>query len=348
MIRPGPLSLLALTLVSSLACQGTAQPPPSPAPLASAPEPTPPAAPASVAGPSEAPAPPAPPALPAELPSDLDVTRLEPLATCSKRTCTLPKTLPREAKPDASGPVAIWRQRLEGREAKLNVPASREGSLFGLVLAGRVSARAGKDAPNTLETWSAFHAPRGGLTLASEGDDATLLLVHVTRPASAPAAPAPRTAPPALEVQHLRDQSDLVWGRGTFRARLAFEGADRAASFGLLRGAPSAPVALHKHEGSWEILIALRAEGNFRLDTNSGQGPARALQDGQSVAVPPDTTHAWEPSGTRPLIGVQLYVPPGPEQRFHKLAEGEAAKSSPPPADPAKLGPREVGPRSSL
>ncbi|HEU4404914.1 MAG TPA: cupin domain-containing protein [Polyangiaceae bacterium] len=336
MSRPGPPALPTFALLASLACQGPAPPAPAPAPPAATSEPAPAPAPASAAASGDAPAaaPPSAPALPAELPTDLDVARLEPLATCSKRACALPRPPPRGAQPEPSSPAAIWRQRLEGREAKLTVPASREGSLFGLVLAGRVSARAGNDAPAALEAWDAFHSDRGGLTLACDGDEATLLLVQIARPAS-PAANAPRTGP-AFEVQRLREQGDLVWGRGAFRARPAFEGPARAASFGLLRGAPSAPVALHKHEGSWEILIALRAEGTFRLDTGSGQGTPRPLQDGRALAIPPEAPHAWEPAGTRPLIGVQLYVPPGPEQRFHKLADDEAAKGSPRPPEPTK------------
>jgi quercetin dioxygenase-like cupin family protein len=129
----------------------------------------------------------------------------------------------------------------------------------------------------------------------------------------------------------LRDQPDLVWARGAFRARLAFEGPERPASFGLLRGAPAAPVAPHQHDNSWEILINLRADGTFRLDSETGPRP---ISDGHVVSIPPATRHAFEPAGTRPLIGVQLYLPPGPEQRFHKLAADEAAQSPPPPEAP--------------
>jgi hypothetical protein len=40
------------------------------------------------------------------------------------------------------------------------------------------------------------------------------------------------------------------------------------------------------------------------------------------VAVPSGVEHAFVPGGTRPFVAVQLYVPPGPEQRFRKLAAG--------------------------
>ena len=37
-----------------------------------------------------------------------------------------------------------------------------------------------------------------------------------------------------------------------------------------------------------------------------------------NVGVP----HAYRPAGTSPLVSVQLFLPPGPEQRFKKLASG--------------------------
>ncbi len=334
MIRSRRLAPSALALFAALGCQGQAPPsPPAPAPPTPAPAPAPPdTAPATSAA---SPEPPAPPALPAELPSDLDLARLEPLETCAKRACALAGPFPPSAKPAAPSPVALWRQRLEGRDAKLTTPALRGGSLYGIVLGGRATLRAGRATPSALEPWDTFYAERGGVTIGCDGDDATLLLVHVTRPAAASSPPSAAGAP--FDVVRLREQGDLVWARGAFRARLAFEGPGRPASFGLLRGAPTAPVAAHRHEGSWEILIALRAEGSFRLDEaapNAGQ--PRPLDDGRHVAIPPGAQHAWAPAGTRPLIGVQLYVPPGPEQRFRKLAADEAAQGAAPPPAPTK------------
>ena len=53
------------------------------------------------------------------------------------------------------------------------------------------------------------------------------------------------------------------------------------------------------------------------------------MQDGMVVAMPKGTLHAWLPGGKKPLLALQMYVPPGPEQRFKKLA-ADAAAAAPP------------------
>ncbi len=45
--------------------------------------------------------------------------------------------------------------------------------------------------------------------------------------------------------------------------------------------------------------------------------------DGSIFAVPPATKHAFKAAGTDPTLAIQVYSPPGPEQRFKKLAEGK-------------------------
>jgi len=52
---------------------------------------------------------------------------------------------------------------------------------------------------------------------------------------------------------------------------------------------------------------------------------------GTIAMIAPGVPHAWKPSGSSPLIAVQMYWPPGPEQRFKKLAEESPA---PPPPKP--------------
>ena len=81
-----------------------------------------------------------------------------------------------------------------------------------------------------------------------------------------------------------------------------------------------APVAEHVHPDSWEILCAVDAAGTFTLD-----GKDQRLGPKQIVVVPPNTKHAWKPDDGKKLVAIQLYGPPGPEQRFKKLAEQDAA-----------------------
>lgn len=85
---------------------------------------------------------------------------------------------------------------------------------------------------------------------------------------------------------------------------------------GRLEG--SAAVPEHTHPGSWEILAAIDANGTFVLDGTEGKlGPK------QVVMVPPGAKHAWKPEPGSVLVAVQLYSPPGPEQRFVALAAAD-------------------------
>ena len=112
-------------------------------------------------------------------------------------------------------------------------------------------------------------------------------------------------------------------------ARIGFEGDGQKASLGVLLGSKDAPVTQHKHDGSWEILVALRAEGTARRAESAAASETAkvSVSDGTVVAIPKGALHAWEPGGTKPLVAVQLYVPPGPEQRFKELSEKASAPS---------------------
>jgi hypothetical protein len=81
------------------------------------------------------------------------------------------------------------------------------------------------------------------------------------------------------------------------------------------------------------MLGVLRADGTLRraaAEAGSGAADLAAIRiaDGAIAAIPTGALHAWEPDGTKPLVAVQLYVPPGPEQRFKQLA-GVADASKP-------------------
>ncbi len=89
----------------------------------------------------------------------------------------------------------------------------------------------------------------------------------------------------------------------------------------LGRLAGSAPVKEHDHPNSWEILCAVEASGTFSLD-----GVQARLGKRQVVVIPPGKRHAWQPDEGTSLVGIQIYAPPGPEQRFKALA----AEASPP------------------
>lgn len=143
---------------------------------------------------------------------------------------------------------------------------------------------------------------------------------------SQPIAPCPIRARPATEkkVVRAKDAPELRWAGGTMSAHLDV-GTKLSPELYLGRLAGTAGVAEHTHPTSWEILAAVEASGTFVLD-----GTERKLGPRQIVMVPPGAKHAWKPDPGSKLVAIQMYSPPGPEQRFVALAAGAA-----PPALPA-------------
>jgi mannose-6-phosphate isomerase-like protein (cupin superfamily) len=111
----------------------------------------------------------------------------------------------------------------------------------------------------------------------------------------------------------------LAWAGGKMTAHLDLQ-ADVLPELYVGRLAGTMPVAEHTHPGTWEVLCAVEARGTLRLD-----GEDRRVEPRSCFAVPPDAKHAWQPDDGSKLVAVQLYSPPGPEQRFKKLAADSAA-----------------------
>ncbi len=121
----------------------------------------------------------------------------------------------------------------------------------------------------------------------------------------------------AKKVFRAKNVKPLVWAGGAMQATLLVEKDDAPLAYvGLLEG--TAPVAEHVHDGSWEVLCAIDAAGDFTL-----AGQKARLGPRQCVSVPPATKHAWSPDAGSKLRAVQFYVPAGPEQRFRGLAAAE-------------------------
>jgi quercetin dioxygenase-like cupin family protein len=132
-----------------------------------------------------------------------------------------------------------------------------------------------------------------------------------------------RPVGPTKRVIRAAVAPELVWAGGTMRAHLDVEKeVSPEAYLGRLEG--TAPVAEHLHATSWEIIMAVDATGTFTLDGK----PAR-LGPRSVVAVPPNVKHAWQPDEGSKLVAVQMYAPPGPEQRFRTLAAA-AVDAGPP------------------
>lgn len=186
--------------------------------------------------------------------------------------------------------------------------------------------------------WSAFRAPGGGVTLGGTGGTAArvALVVVVADPKAAGAGLAAHLnrrdkpgAPPgwAWKVRRkpvgtfsFESRGDLAWGGGAYHARIGWKAEDKpAAALDLLRFSKDAAVAEHAHEHEWEILAVLEGDGELV------RGPADKeervpVHAGTLVTVAAGVRHAFRPSGAAPLFAVQVYAPPGPEQRYRKLA----------------------------
>lgn len=137
---------------------------------------------------------------------------------------------------------------------------------------------------------------------------------------------------PEVSFRRVSQAPELTWANGEMHAHLDVE-ADVSPSLYLGRLSGTAGVAEHVHATSIEILAAVEASGTFTL-----AGAARRLGPREIVKVPANTPHSWKPDPSSKLVALQLYLPPGPEQRFRALdAAGKDAGrdgATPVPARP--------------
>ncbi len=302
---------------------------------------------AAAAGSGTAEAPPAPPAPPeaisGALPDNLDA-KLVTHAVCKDRDCLVPGLYPSGAAVDGGAPAAVWSHDLPDKASSLTFPRHSGVDLYGVVLSGKVRVKL-LEASATgfdLTRWKAFRAPGAGVAVVAVDGPARLLLA-----VAGDGAPIAETAaqlkdrkgmkkvawhsrPGSLETADLASSQDLTWMGGAMHARIGFE--KGRASFGILFGSKDAGVAQHLHDTSWEILAPLTAAGTAKRASSPGTAVTDMTElemtDGMVVAMPKGTLHAWQPGGKKPLLAVQMYVPPGPEQRFKKLAADAAATAA--------------------
>jgi mannose-6-phosphate isomerase-like protein (cupin superfamily) len=217
---------------------------------------------------------------------------------------------------DGDAPAALWSHRLEPT-SELALPSNPDLVLYGVVVAGAVAV--GND--QVIGTWHAFRAPGVGVKLAPDGDrPADVVLAFVSDGQAvrdvAKRRAAPGRGPELLDVVDVNAKEDLVFAKGSSHVRIAFE--DGPASLQIMLASKDAPVPRHEHAKSWEVIGLLQGNGSFSLG-----GKAREVTTQTILAIPPATDHAFAPAGDTGLLAVQLYVPPGPEQRFKELAAGD-------------------------
>jgi len=194
--------------------------------------------------------------------------------------------------------------------AGVKVPiASHCDILYVAVTKGTVAVAGQSLAKGDVLMASSLAAP-GELELKGSG-----LAVTVTAPHDCPSPGAPLAGPMTVRVARAGDAKDLAWAGGTMHAHLDFEkDASPEVYVGRLEG--TAPVAEHDHAASWEVLCAIEGSGTFTLD-----GIPKHIAGPVVVAVPPGRKHSWQPDPGVKLVAVQVYAPPGPEQRFKALSK---------------------------
>jgi mannose-6-phosphate isomerase-like protein (cupin superfamily) len=183
-----------------------------------------------------------------------------------------------------------------------------------------------KQGATDLAPWHAFVAPGSGITLRAKGSAARLILMVVTA-GDTPAAKAAATKasgwtarPAPIATTDLAAAPDLSWGKGAYHARIGFAAdVSPRASLGILKMSADGAVAPHVHENEWEHMAILQGEGDFLQGSGEDERTLHA-SDGVIFSVPPKARHQWNPAGSRSFLGIQVYTPPGPEQRFKKLA----------------------------
>lgn len=345
-MRPTPTPPRVVLVASAIAaCAGRAPTPPAATP----PQPVAVVSAAPVADAATAPLDAAAPVAPADPPPSVPICAAEilfpsvevlrafesargasPVQTCARRSCAvaatgpeLPTGLVREhaALPP---PVRAWWQIVEAG-ASVRVAGDAAVDLFGVVLDGEarvrpIDPRAGS--ARTVPRRSAFVLP-GGAVVSGVGSAPVALLLAAARGEGA-------SAPRRMVVRDVGAVPPLSFREGRACARIVFEVADSTrASLGVLSLLPTTSVAAHTHP-AWEVLAMLSADGRVSLGAGAETRDYR-YRGGAIAYVPQGMLHAWEPGDATDetghaaapeagLVAVQLYAPPGPEQRFRALA----------------------------
>jgi quercetin dioxygenase-like cupin family protein len=152
-----------------------------------------------------------------------------------------------------------------------------------------------------------FHGA-GSFDVKGEG----LALLAAIRDEKCPA-PSADDRPSKVVVRATR-APDLAWSGGRMHAHLDVQGELGGAAY-VGRLEAGAPVPEHDHATSWEYLAVIEGKGTLTIE-----GKPVTLGPRSVIAIPPATKHSFAPGEGAPLLAIQIYTPPGPEERFKKLA----------------------------
>lgn len=275
------------------------------------------------------------PAAPAEkiegtLPETKDLAGSTRRHECGAKGCNLSSIVPDtlESQLDKDAPIFLFEEVMPAKVSLL-LPRHAGLEVYGLLLDGEVSVLADdiKDKQKRVWRMNGFRAPGAGVNIYSKEPTRMILAVVVAGTSGTVAEQIDKLkkkdksigwtkrSSPVINFD-LMQKPDLAWGGGAYHARLGLE--EPPASMGFLMMSKNATVAEHVHDKEWEFLAILEGSGELGRKT-SGKVPVKGAT---FAAVKPGEPHGFKPAGDKPTYAVQMYWPPGPEQRFKKLAEG--------------------------
>ncbi len=289
----------------------------------------------SAATPAEAAAPsgPAPDKMDGALPETKDIKAFPRRYECKVGGCNLAKLIPDDLKGqlEKDAPIFFYEIVMPPKVMML-FPRHAGVDLYGILTDGEVSVLADDIKEKQKRAWkmNGFRAPGAGVNIYSK-EPTKMLVAIVVNGTSGSVADAvdkigkdksiswSKRSSPVTSFE-LSQKADVAWGGGAYHARLAYEqGADNPpASMSFLMMSKNASVPEHTHDKEWEFLAILDGDGEMTRKTG-GKTPVKGST---FVSIAPGVPHAFKPSGSTPTMAVQMYWPPGPEQRFKKLAEG--------------------------
>lgn len=257
-------------------------------------------------------------------------------ADCSKPTCLLRDFVPdptftKAPLTEQASPAAIWAHNIKAKST-LAIPRHQDLDLYGVVLSGEVLA-GGDDGGQKakLGSWGAFRALGAGVTVTAQTGAVVLLALATKKEketldaALAEAKKKPwvvrwkkRGVP--FATADFKSIDPKAHQGGALQARVAFnEQPKRLASLGVLIGSKDLAMPLHKHaDATWEHVIILAGSGTMKLG-----GKSSPVAPGAIFHVGADTDHNFESSKQDSAVAIQLYTPPGPEQRWLKAEAGD-------------------------
>ncbi|MBI2895382.1 MAG: cupin domain-containing protein [Deltaproteobacteria bacterium] len=134
---------------------------------------------------------------------------------------------------------------------------------------------------------------------------------------AAPDVGPPPEADALFRVERLRRRDDAVEipiAGGKARVRMLVDSELQGATFayvGTFEGDPGLAIPAHVHPSSDEVLVVETGQGTLTV-----AGEPVAVGAGMVVRVPAGTEHSFVATGSEPTRALQIYGPPGPEDRF--------------------------------